>query len=105
MDTRSELWGSLLLTVLTGRAFKSNNEPWPKIALDVVDKHLAVQIAHPFNIGIPNYHNPFDLKISTILILIRFSLNQPDSGAASTKTHHDDAERRDDRSFIGSQLF
>jgi hypothetical protein len=105
LDARSELGGSLLLTVLTGRAFKSNNEPWPKIAFYMVDKHLAVHVAHPFNIGIPDYPDPFDLKISTILVLIRFSLNQPDPGATSTKTHHDDAERRDSRSIICCQIF
>ena len=91
--------------MLTRRAFEPNNELGSKKALDMVDKYPTIHVAQPLNVGIPNYPDPFDLKISTILVLIRFSLNQPESGAASTKTHHNDAERRNSRSIICRQVF
>jgi len=66
----------------------------------MIDEQAPVHPAQPLDIGAPDDLDPFHLEVPVFLVLIRFSLNQPNPGAASAKTHHHDSDRGNGRGLI-----
>jgi hypothetical protein len=66
----------------------------------MINEQAPVHPAHPLDIGTPDDLDPFNLEVSVLFILLRFSLNQPDPGATSAKPHHHDSDGGDGRGLI-----
>ena len=75
-----------------GRALKTDDKSGPKETFHIVDKDLTVHLAHALHVPVPDNSESRNLNVPAVLLLVRFSLNQSNPGAASAKPHHDDTK-------------